>query len=345
MMKKIVAQNEKILLIDESIPAVKKGYVLVRTSYSVISPGTELSMLSISEEKTIPLGYSASGMVVEAGEGCSRFEIGQLVACYGAPYVAHSEYLLVPQTLCIPVPDEILPEEAAFVGLGTIAIHALRQADLRFGESVVVAGLGILGQLIAQIAAAAAYPVYPLEVDENRAKQFSAMTGKEVYTNSKKLNEAIAKRTGGRGVDAVLLCMGGKRSEITKNSLEWVRDKGKIVVVGDIEPSFPRNLMFGKEAEIYISRAGGPGRYDPIYEREAIDYPYGFVRWTEGRNMEEFIRLLMEKRVTVAPYIKEIKLFSQAQLAYETLLHDTNSENLLTSVFQYDEGGKIPDVI
>src|SRR4051812_2889961 len=116
MMKKIVAQNEKILLVDESIPAVKKGYVLVQTSYSVISPGTELSMLSISREKTIPLGYSASGVVAEVGEGGSRFEIGQLVACYGAPYVAHSEYLLVPQTLCVPVPEEILPEEAAFVG-------------------------------------------------------------------------------------------------------------------------------------------------------------------------------------------------------------------------------------
>ena len=116
------------------------------------------------------------------------------------------------------------------------------------------------------------------------------------------------------GADAVLLCSGGKRSSLTHQSLEWIRQQGKVVIVGDIEPDFPRNLLFQKEAQILISRAGGPGRYDPVYEKQAIDYPYGYVRWTEGRNVAEYLRLVNDKRINVQPFLTDEVDFRILQL-------------------------------
>ncbi|MFK4997043.1 hypothetical protein ACI2OX_04060 [Bacillus sp. N9] len=125
------------------------------------------------------------------------------------------------------------------------------------------------------------------------------------------MEEEVQSSTNNQGADAVLLCAGGKRSPLTYESLKWIRNKGKVIIVGDIEPEFPRDLMFSKEAEILISRAGGPGRYDPTYERDAIDYPYEFIRWTEGRNIAEYIRLVNEKRIDVQPLIKDEIGFDQ----------------------------------
>ncbi|USK26417.1 zinc-binding alcohol dehydrogenase [Bacillus sp. CMF21] len=333
-MKTVAAKNHQIQLLHVEKPEdVPKTSLLIRTLYSVISPGTEISALKLSTDRCIYLGYSAVGIVEKCGDHNSGFKEGDLVACYGAPYVRHAEYLLVPHTLCGKVPDHVKPEEAALSGLGAIAIHALRVAELQFGDKAVVAGLGIIGQLIAQIADAAAYEVYAYDLSLKRTEMFCSRPNITCFTDHKKMEEELKKDGYGHGADAVLLCAGGKQSPLTAQSLKWIRDKGKVVIVGDIEPNFPRSDMFAKEAQIRISRAGGPGRYDPKYEREASDYPIGFVRWTEGRNIDEFLRLLKDKRIDVSEYVKEVVHIDQILTAYESLLDKQSS--VLTKVIQY----------
>lgn len=321
-MKRIVAQNKKVEIIEDEVPSIegKPSYIIVKTLYSVISPGTELGMLSLSENKQVHLGYSAMGEVVECGSDITDVKKGDLVACYGAPYVHHDEYLRVPKTLYAKVPDTVDPKEAALGGLGAIAIHALRIANLQFGETAVIVGLGVLGQLIAKIANAAAYNVIAYDLHESRVGMIKKENIKS-FATVEEMEEAIRLETNSQGADAVLLCAGGKRSSLTHECLKWIRKKGKAVIVGDIEPDFPRDLMFGKEAQLLISRAGGPGRYDSIYEKDAIDYPYEYVRWTEGRNLEEYIRLIKEKRIDVGPFISEVVEFENAPLEFEKLLN------------------------
>jgi threonine dehydrogenase-like Zn-dependent dehydrogenase len=333
-MKRIVARNKQVEIIDEAVPSIeaKPSYVLIKTLYSVISPGTELTILSNSEDKQVHLGYSAVGEVVECGEEIASMKKGDLVACYGAPYVHHDEYLLVPKTLCALVPETVDPKEAALGGLGAIAIHALRIAGLQFGETAVIVGLGVLGQLIAQIAHAAAYNVIAYDLQESRVKMLQQENIK-AYPSAEEMEEAIQAETDGRGADAVLLCTGGKHSPLTHECLKWIRVKGKAVIVGDIEPNFPRSLMFAKEAQLLISRAGGPGRYDAVYEQEAIDYPYEYVRWTEGRNIGEYIRLVHERRINVQPFISKIIEADHAAGEFDKLM-DKNSTTL-TALIRY----------
>lgn len=321
-MKRLVAHNKKVEIIEDEMPSLegRASYVLVKTLYSVISPGTELSMLSQSENKQFHLGYSAMGEVIEVSTDITDVEKGDLVACYGAPYVHHDEYLLVPKTLYAKVPESVDPKEAALGGLGAIAIHALRIASLQFGETVVIVGLGVLGQLITKIANAASYNVIAFDLHEGRVNMMKEDNIKS-FATVEAMEEAIRIETKSRGADAVLLCVGGKRSPLTHECLNWIRNKGKAVIVGDIEPDFPRNLMFGKEAQLLISRAGGPGRYDSVYEKEAIDYPYEYVRWTEGRNLEEYIRLVKEKRIDVSPFLTDVVEFEDAPQEFEKLLN------------------------
>jgi threonine dehydrogenase-like Zn-dependent dehydrogenase len=321
-MKRIVAHNKKIEIIEDELPQIKEkpSYILVKTLYSVISPGTELTILSNSENKRVHLGYSAMGEVVECGSEITDVKKGDLVACYGAPYVHHDEYLVVPKTLYARVPESVDPKEAALGGIGAIAIHALRIADLQFGETAVIVGLGVLGQLIAKIANAAAYNVIAYDLHQSRVEMLQDDNIKS-FSSIEEMEAAIQMETKSRGADAVLLCAGGKRSPLTHECLKWIRNKGKAVIVGDIEPDFPRDLMFAKEAQLLISRAGGPGRYDKVYEKEAMDYPYEYVRWTEGRNVEEYIRLVKEKRIDVQPFISEVIEFDEAPQEFEKLFN------------------------
>jgi len=329
-LKSIVASNKKVKIIEEEIPSIKPSHILIKTLYSAISPGTELSMIENSGGKEYAIGYSAVGTVVECGEDVEGLEKGGIVACYGAPYVRHSEYLLVPKTLCSKVPNQVSAEEASLCGLGAIAIHAIRIANLQFGETVVVAGLGVLGQLIAKIADAAAYNVIAYDISEDRTRMLEKVAS---FSSIENMETALYQSTNNYGADAVLLCAGGKRSILTKQSLGWIRNKGKVVIVGDIEPDFPRDLMFGKEAQILISRAGGPGRYDKIYEQQAIDYPYGYIRWTEGRNIGEYLRLVDEKRIDVQPFIKEKVLLRDVPAVFESLLNKNSTT--LTKLIDY----------
>ncbi|MBT2758044.1 zinc-binding alcohol dehydrogenase [Mesobacillus foraminis] len=332
-MKKVIAKNQMVEVVMEDKPKIKENYLLIKTVYSVISPGTELTLIGISQDREIHLGYSAVGVVEEAGENVTGIKVGDRIACYGAPYVRHSEYLLVPKTLCCKVPDNVHTCEAALGGIGAIAIHGLRTAKLQFGEKVVVVGLGVIGQLIAQIAEAAAYDVYAYDLSRERTELLRQNSNVHCFTNTEELRTALKEGSPYPGADAVLLCTGGKHSNLTEESLKWIRDKGKVVIVGDIEPEFPRAGMFAKEAEILIARAGGPGRYDSVFEKDAIDYPYGYVRWTEGRNMGEYLRLVSEKKINVLPYVKEKVELEHIESAYKGLINKNSP--ILTKIISY----------
>lgn len=296
-MRLAVARNGVAQIEEWDLPELGAHQLLIKTEYSAISTGTELMIIRGRGNGT-RLGYNAVGIVVDKGAGVDQFEIGQRVACYGGP--AHANYRISSKYLATAVPDHVDPEEAAFVGLGTIAIHALRQSDLRFGEMCVIAGLGILGQIIAQIAEASAFRVIGHDILRERCDIMrSAAKTAIVCEDVEEIPLSV-----GRGADSVLICGGGKDDDLLNKGISWLRDRGNIVIVGvPNTSSFNRNALFHKEAQIRITRAGGPGRYDPNYEVEGFDYPEGFVRWTEGRNVEQFVHMLSENRISMKPLI------------------------------------------
>lgn len=332
-LKYIGSQHGKVGIYEKEIPEIKRNYVLIKTSYSAISPGTELKLLSNSQDKIVRLGYSASGVVEGVGEDITEFKVGDRVTSYGSPYTRHDEYLLVPKTMCTIIPDNVSLKNASLGGVGSIAIHALRRPELQFGEIIIVAGLGVYGQLIGQIALNAGYQVLGLDPLEERAKLFNKATGIPTFTNENELEDEINQLTNGKGADAVFLCAGKEANYLTNKSLEWLKDKGKSVIVGDLQPDYKRDLMFMKEIDIIISRAGGPGRYDPVYEKEAVDYPYGFVRWTETDNLREFIRLISEERISLNAFPHDIVELEDAAYVYNRYLQ--GEVNTLTSIFKY----------
>jgi len=328
-MKAIATQSGAIMITELTKPEPLAGHVLVRTEYSAISPGTEMGFVKQASDQLVKLGYSAVGIVEQVGEGVSGIQVGERVACYGAPYVYHAQWLSVPANLTAVVPNHVDPEEAAFAGLGAIAIHALRVADLRFGESAVVVGLGTLGNIIAQIANAAAYRIAGVDLSHERAAMLREQGLTYVYESQEQLEEHMAAAVGTAGADAVILCASGPGEALINRSLEWIRDRGKIVIVGDLTTEFSRGLMFSKEAQVLISRAGGPGRYDKSYEKENRDYPIGHVRWTEGRNIAEYIRLLADGRISIKPLITDVFPLDHAVEAYENYKKPTRTISTL----------------
>ncbi|MFC5648749.1 zinc-binding dehydrogenase [Paenibacillus solisilvae] len=204
--------------------------------------------------------------------------------------------------------------------------------NLRFGESAVIVGLGILGQIIAQIASAAACRVAAFDVNKDRAELLKQHGIEHVYADREPLESSLRTMTDGHGADCVILCAGGPGEELINRSLSWIRDRGKIVIVGDLSTEFSRALMFGKEAQIVISRAGGPGRYDESYEKENRDYPIGYSRWMEGRNTAEYIRLLADNRISVLPLISDMYPLERAHEAYGNYGH---SRTVMGTLLKY----------
>lgn len=286
---------------DEPLPS---RHVRIRTAASAISLGTELAMIRSDEPRRV--GYSASGVVSDVGEDVRRFRPGDRVAAYGAPYVGHATALQVPETLVAAVPDRVPLELAAFGGLGAIAIHAVRLAEVQFGERVLVVGLGPLGRLCAAVARAAGLSVQAVEPNEARA----GMAGEVAPVAT------IPEAAG--GFDAVLLSAHGS-ADLVDAAVSKLRSRGSLVVVGDVPVAASRARLFAKEVRIVVSRAGGPGRYDRSYERDAVDYPLDYVRWTEGRNVQLFVDWL-DGRIDLGEWITHEASFEEAPALYARLV-------------------------
>jgi threonine dehydrogenase-like Zn-dependent dehydrogenase len=293
--------------------------------YSGISVGTELLTLQQSSEGPEAagerlLGYQCCGIIMDTPADVSKLRAGSMVACYGGPYVHHAEYLDVPPHLLAPLPGNVSPEAAAYAGLGTIALHAFRITSAGLGETVAVLGLGMLGNLIAQVAHAAGCRVVAAEPNMQR-RHLAEASGMNVCENSIELLERVQEESDQNGADAVLVAAGNATAETLHLAFDLVRRGGTVSIVGLCDADVPREAMFQKEARLIVPRAGGPGRYDSRYEMEGIDYPIEHARWTEHRNLKEFLRLLSTRAVQMdglyetAPVSEAPGLYSQLQTA------------------------------
>lgn len=357
-MKQVLVRGGKVCVEETPTPTPGPGMALVRVVHSLISSGTESGLVSgggaaalalkkardpLNIEKvkrrlasvglkgTIDVirnklfeyqtpGYSTAGVIVACGPDLPGFRAGDRVACAGVGYAVHAEYNAVPQMLLTPIPDGVDFDEAAFVALGAIAMQGVRRAAPSFGETIVVLGLGLLGQLAAQIVRAAGCRV--IGCDPVAAKRdLAAELGADAVCAPDTLAAAVAEWSGGHGADAVIICAASKESAVANQALELCRQKGRVVVVGAVGMHLERDPMYLKELDFHLSCSYGPGRYNPNYEEHGLDYPIGYVRWTEGRNMAEFLRMVAEKKVRVKPLISIVKPADAAQDAYTAILN------------------------
>jgi predicted dehydrogenase len=271
-------------------------------------------------EAAVPLGYSASGVVVSVGQNIGDIQPGDRVACAGAGIANHAEYIEVPRNLLVKIPAAVDYASASTVTLGAIALQGVRRADVRLGEWVAVIGLGILGQLTVQLLKAAGCSVIGVEIDHGKIeKALSLGMDKGINSLQEDAAKTIAAMTDGRGVDAAIITAATSAKEPLAQAFQICRKKGRVVLVGVVGMEINRDDMYPKELDFLISTSYGPGRYDESYEQRGIDYPYAYVRWTENRNMQAYLHLLADKKIAVQPLIDRQYPIEQAATAYEEL--------------------------
>ena len=286
-----------------------------------------------------PLGYSLAGVVTEVGEGVTELTVGQRVACGGNQYAHHSELNWVPLNLCVPVPDEVSSADAAFTTVGSIAMQAFRQSDARLGETACVIGLGLVGQLLVQILQGGGVHVVGIDPSEARRDMAEAGGALAVADTGSDglaaLQHALTKVTDGDGVDHVFLAAStGDRGPLFA-AAELARDRARIVDVGKCNLDLPWDKYYEKELDLRFSRSYGPGRYDPLYEEGGIDYPIGYVRWTERRNMKAFVDLVAARRIDLSTLKAAHHPFEAAVAVYDGL-HAGTLEDVAV-LFRYDQ--------
>ncbi|MFF6825636.1 Gfo/Idh/MocA family oxidoreductase [Streptomyces longwoodensis] len=357
---KQVVQNYKsgeLALLDVPVPGCKAGGVLVRTSWSLISTGTELmkvseagmSMLGKARSRPdqvakvaqsvatnglpatyrkvmgkldsyTPLGYSLCGVVEQVGAGIDDVKVGDVVACAGNEHALHAELNWVPKNLYTPVPDGLAPRHAAFGTVGSIALQGVRQGESHLGEVALVIGLGLIGQLVVQLLAASGVRVVGADPDPARCELAERLGAAACGDpGSAAVAGAVAELTGGHGVDQVYLAAGGGSNQPVELAAQLCRDRGRVVDIGKCRLDLPWNAYYEKELDVRFSRSYGPGRYDPEYELQGRDYPIGYVRWTERRNLACFLDLVARGSVDVEPLVSHVADFEDAVPTYQRL--------------------------
>ncbi len=289
-----------------------------------------------AEGQLKPLGYSSSGIVLEVGPKISDISVGDRVACAGAGYANHAEIIVAPRNLICIVPESVDFDEAAFTTLGAIALQGIRRAQVQIGDRVVVIGLGLLGQVACQILKAAGASVIGIDPLSART-QLAADLGADVsLIAGEGAVSAVLRHTRGAGADAVLIYASTPSSEPVRQAMEMARKKGRVVVVGAVGMELDRSPFYEKELDFLISCSYGPGRYDPLYEEKGMDYPIGFVRWTENRNLLAFLELLAQKKVRLKSLISRVFPIEEAPQAYQAL--EETETKLPAVLFQYAAG-------
>ena len=280
----------------------------------------KLSKEKEAKEQGKTTGYSISGVVVEVGTGVKKYKPGDRVAAAGAGYASHAEFVSVPENLVMRVPEGLDLKYASTVTLGGIAMQGVRRADLTLGEYCVVFGAGILGLLTVQLLKLAGVRVITIDLDDRRlqlAKQF----GSELTISAQNGNpvQTVDHHTGGYGADAVIFTAATSASEPLSQSFQMCKRKGRVVMVGVSGMDIQRQDMYVKELDLILSTSYGPGRYDTRYEEKGLDYPYAYVRWTENRNMMEYLRLLNNGQLHLDTMIDDIYPVSEVTQAFDSL--------------------------
>ncbi|AYG78645.1 scyllo-inositol 2-dehydrogenase (NAD(+)) [Streptomyces hundungensis] len=358
-MKQVVQNYKtgELAVLDVPVPGCKPGGVLVRSAYSLISTGTELmkvseagmSMLGKARSRPdqvakvmqsvatngvpatyrkvmgkldsyTPLGYSLCGVVEQVGAGIDEVKVGDLVACAGNEHALHAELNWVPKNLFTPVPDGLAPRHAAFATVGSIALQGVRRGESHLGDVALVIGLGLIGQLVVQLLTASGVRVVGADPDPERC-ELAVRTGAVACGDpaSTTVEAAVAELTGGHGVDQVYLAAGGASNQPVELAARLCRDRGRVVDIGKCRLDLPWNAYYEKELDVRFSRSYGPGRYDPEYELDGRDYPIGYVRWTERRNLACFLDLMARGRVDVEPLVSHTADFEDAVTTYRRL--------------------------
>jgi len=361
----------KIFVDEVPAPALRRGGILVKNYYSVISAGTELNLIKFAKrnmllkakerpdlarkvfekakrdgwltafqqamrrlEKPMPLGYSSAGKVIKVSSDIIDIKPGDRVACAGAEYASHAEVIFVPRNLCVKIPDNVSLKHAAFTTIGAIAMQGIRNADVHIGENVAVIGLGLIGLITLQIAKAAGCNVIGIDVNPNKlrlAKELGA--NYTLLAKESNIKEKIKTITSGFGVDATIITAATKSNIPIILAGNITRERGKVVVVGDVGLKIPRDTYYKKELSLVISRSYGPGRYDKLYEEKGIDYPIAYVRWTETRNMQAFLELLSQGKINIDKLITHELPLEKAEEAYKILQEDRKR---IAIVLKYD---------
>ena len=363
-MKQLI-QNYKsgeMTVCETPAPQLSRGGVLVRTAYSLVSAGTERSMVEMARKNLLekarsrpdlvkkvldkarteglasaykkamlrlatdtPLGYSSAGTIISVGDDVQGLRAGTRVACGGIGYASHSEVVFVPKNLCVPVPDGVELREAAFATVGAIALQGVRLCSCNIGEVVVVIGLGLVGLLTVQILKANGCFVVGIDPDKRRCKMACDLGADVAGDNWREQMDECLRLSGGGGADAVVITAATSSSEPLEHAGELARDRARIVVVGQVGMEVPRKLYYEKELSLFMSRSYGPGRYDRSYEEKGVDYPVGYVRWTEQRNMAAVLNLIAAKKLDVAALTTHQYSLDRALEAYDMILEQARA--------------------
>lgn len=350
-------QDGRLEIQDVPAPALPPGGILVRTTCSVISPGTErmkveqarMSLLQkararpdqvkkvIDTARTLgwksalekvrnrlespsPLGYSAAGVVVAVDELNTRFRVGDRVACGGAECAFHAEMIAVPDLLAAPIPDGVADWQAAYTTLASISMEGVRQSGARLGERVLVMGQGLVGLLATSLLKASGARVMAADFVPSRLEAAAAMGAERVVNPAEsRIEDEVRNWTEGHGVDAVLLCVGGRGRDAADSAIACLRDRGVMVIVGIYDAELSWKTAYMKDIQVRYSRSYGPGRYDPRYEWGGQDYPIGHVRWTENRNFEACLHLMQSGALDLRPLTTKRVAFREVLGVYDAL--------------------------
>ena len=374
-MKQLVQNiKQKTLKIEEvPMPSCKPNGMLIKTFYSAVSIGTEvmklknsdLSYLQMAKKKPeqvkevlnsltqlgpvatyrkvmnkldslSPLGYSIVGEVIELGKGVDNLRIGDIVACGGAGYANHSEINFIPKNLCVKVPDGVCLKEASLTTIAAIAMQGFRQANCQIGENIAVIGLGLLGQILIKIIQANGCRAFGFDISQSKCELALANGAYYAEVASKtNFEEEVLLKTDGMGCDAIILSVGTSSNDPIVLAGNIARDKAKIVDIGITKMDLPWDLYYHKELDFRFSRSYGPGRYDPNYEESGIDYPIGYVRWTEQRNMSSILQLLADKKISFSNLITHEFDFLDSEKVFMDIKE--GKDNYLGVVLRYNK--------
>lgn len=365
----------ELWLAEVPVPTCKAGGVVIQTQNSFVSAGTERMLVDFAKknlvgkalampdqvkkvlrkmktegildtlekvqaklDQPIPLGYSCAGVVQEVGRSVTGLSVGDRVACGGAGYANHSDYNYVPKNLVVKIPDSVAFEDASCATVGSIALQGVRQCDLRLGENVCVMGLGLLGLLAVQMLKAAGVRVIGFDPDMQRCKLAKDLGADRVVSTG--IEAACNDFSEGFGVDAVLITAATKSNEPVTVAGEICRVKGKVVVTGLVGMDIPRDMYYKKELDFKLSLSYGPGRYDAQYEEGGHDYPYGYVRWTEQRNIKAFLDMVAAGTVTPSRLVTHRFGIEDALDAYSLMLGKAGEPYLGITIGYSNGNGK-----